>query len=293
MEPSSSLIDGTAIAKRLLAEVAAHVQDLAEKQELVPGLAVVLVGDDPASRAYVAKKTKACEETGVRSYATVLPATTGEDELLDLIAEMNGNPQVNGILVQLPLPAHIDAKKIINAVDPIKDVDGFHPVNVGRAVSGLFGLRPCTPTGCMLLIESVTSDLRGLRALVLGRSAIVGKPMADMLLQADCTVTIAHSRTKDIAQECRQADILVAAVGKPLFVQGDWIKKGAIVIDVGINRIADPATGKTKLVGDVDFNKALCRARAITPVPGGVGPMTIACLMMNTLKATMLQNGWG
>lgn len=290
---SPQIIDGAAIAKRILAEAAAHAKDLAKKQDIVPGLAVILVGDDPASRAYVAKKTKTCEEIGVRSYATLLPATTQEDEILDIIAEMNANPQVNGILVQLPLPEHINAKNVINAIDPIKDVDGFHPVNVGRAASGLFGLRPCTPTGCMRILEEIVGDLSGLRALVIGRSAIVGKPMAEMLVQADCTVTIAHSRTKDIAQECRNADILVAAIGKPAFVKGDWIKEGAIVIDVGINRVNDPTTGKTKLVGDVDFQDALPHVRAITPVPGGVGPMTIACLMMNTLKATMLQNGWG
>jgi methylenetetrahydrofolate dehydrogenase (NADP+)/methenyltetrahydrofolate cyclohydrolase len=260
---------------------------------IVPGLAVVLVGDDPASQVYVRNKNRTCEEVGFRSYSHTLPSSTTEVDLLNLIAELNANPQVNGILIQLPLPEHINEHTIINAIDPIKDVDGFHPVNVGRHATGLMSLTPCTPTGCMLLLNEVLPDLGGKKALVVGRSNIVGKPMAMMLLQANCTVTIAHSRTRNLPEECRQADILVAAMGKPAFIRGDWVKEGATVIDVGINRVPDPETGKNKLCGDVAFEAACERAAAITPVPGGVGPMTIACLMQNTLKATMIQNGWG
>jgi len=290
---TAQIIDGLAVAKRLRQEMAAHAADMRERQGgIVPGLAVVLVGDDPASQVYVRNKNRVCEEVGFRSYSHMLPSATQEDELLDLIADLNANPQVNGILVQLPLPEHINEATIISAIDPIKDVDGFHPVNVGRHASGLMSLKPCTPSGCMILLNEVLPDLSGKKALVVGRSNIVGKPMALMLLEANCTVTIAHSRTKDLAAECLEADILVAALGKPAFIKGEWIKQGAVVIDVGINRVDDPETGKHKLCGDVEFAAACERASAITPVPGGVGPMTIACLMQNTMQATMMQNGW-
>ncbi len=290
---SARIIDGAALAARIRAEVKAHAEDMKTRQGgIVPGLAVLLVGDNPASQSYVRSKNRVCEEVGFRSYGHELPASTTEEELLELIADLNANPQVNGILVQLPLPEHIDERRIIHAVDPIKDVDGFHPVNIGRQMGGLMSLAPCTPTACMLLLGEVFPDLAGKKALVVGRSNIVGKPAALMLLAANCTVTIAHSRTRELAEECRRADILVAAMGKPKFIQGDWIKPGAVVIDVGVNRITDPATGKNRLVGDVDFEAAKEVASAITPVPGGVGPMTIACLMRNTLQATMMQNGW-
>lgn len=291
---TAQIIDGVAVAKRIREGVAAHAADMRERQGgIVPGLAVVLVGDDPASQVYVRNKNRVCEEVGFRSYSHTLPASTTEMDLLHLIAELNANPQVNGILIQLPLPDHINEHTIINAIEPIKDVDGFHPVNVGRHATGLMSLTPCTPSGCMILLNEVLADLGGKKALVVGRSNIVGKPMAMMLLQANCTVTIAHSRTKNLAEECRQADILIAAIGKPAFIRGEWIKEGAVVIDVGINRITDTSTGKNKLCGDVHFSGACERAAAITPVPGGVGPMTIACLMQNTLQATMMQNGWG
>ncbi|MDD3181898.1 MAG: bifunctional methylenetetrahydrofolate dehydrogenase/methenyltetrahydrofolate cyclohydrolase FolD [Alphaproteobacteria bacterium] len=291
---TAQIIDGLATAKRIKSGIAEHAADMKIRQGgIVPGLAVVLVGDDPASQVYVRNKNRSCEEVGFRSYSHTLPSSTTELDLLGLITELNANPQINGILIQLPLPDHINEHTIINAIDPIKDVDGFHPVNVGRHMTGLMSLTPCTPTGCMILLNEVTQDLGGKKALVVGRSNIVGKPMALMLLQANCTVTIAHSRTQDLAEECRQADILVAALGRPNFIKGEWIKEGALVIDVGINRITDPETGKNKLAGDVEFSAACERAAAITPVPGGVGPMTIACLMQNTLQATMMQNGWG
>jgi len=288
------IIDGRAMAKRMRDELTTHVLDMKERQGgIIPGLAVVLVGDDPASQSYVRSKNRVCEEIGFRSYAHELPASTSEEELLNLITDLNANPQVNGILVQLPLPDHINERLVLNCIDPIKDVDGFHPVNAGRSFAGLMGLQPCTPLGCMLLLSEIIPDLSGKKALVVGRSNIVGKPMAMMLLEANCTVTMAHSRTQDLYEECSKADILVAALGKPAFIKGKWIKEGAVVIDVGVNRVADLQTGKDKLVGDVDFDSAAERASAITPVPGGVGPMTIACLMQNTVKATMLQNGWG
>jgi len=279
------IIDGTAVAKRLRQEIAAQILDT---RHLTPGLAVVLVGENPASQVYVRNKAKAAEESGIKSWTNTLPADAPQDELLDLIAVLNNDPAVHGILVQLPLPPQIDTQTIIAAVDPAKDVDGFHPVNAGKLSLGLPGFVPCTPQGCMILIHEVEKDLKGKKALVLGRSNIVGKPMMQLLLQADCTVTIAHSKTKDLAAECREADILIAAMGKPEFVKGDWVKPGAIVIDVGINRIDNKdQPGKTKLVGDVDFKAASERAAAITPVPGGVGPMTIACLLGNTLKAAL------
>lgn len=287
------IIDGRATAEKLLQELALQAKYMSEKRGgIVPGLAVILVGEDPASQVYVRNKNRVCEEVGFRSYAHVLPANTEETDLIRLIDELNKNPEVNGILVQLPLPKHIDESAIISAIDPLKDVDGFHPLNIGHSCAGLVALRPCTPTGCMILIQQVVPDLSGKKALVVGRSNIVGKPMSMMLLEANCTVTTAHSRTKDLAAECAQADILVAAVGRPEFIQGDWIKEGAIVIDVGVNRINKEGSIGTKLVGDVAFKGACERAAAITPVPGGVGPMTIACLMQNTMKATMLQNGW-
>ena len=276
----TKIIDGAAVAKRLRQELAEQVA--AEK--LSPGLAVILVGDNPASQVYVRNKSRAAEETGIQSWTHTLPTDTTQAQLLALIDQLNKDKKVHGILVQLPLPPHMDTQKVIAAVDPDKDVDGFHPVNAGRLSLGLPCFVPCTPQGCMILLREATRDLSGKRALVLGRSNIVGKPVAQLLLQADCTVTIAHSRTQNLADECRSADILIAAIGKPEFVRGDWVKQGAIIIDVGINRIADPLNaGKTKLVGDVDFVPAAPRAAAITPVPGGVGPMTIACLMQNTI----------
>jgi methylenetetrahydrofolate dehydrogenase (NADP+)/methenyltetrahydrofolate cyclohydrolase len=279
---TARIIDGAAIAKRLRQEIAAQIKT----KRVTPGLAVVLVGDNPASEVYVRNKGRAAEEVGMKSWTYKLPADTTQKQLLDRIAGLNAEKAVHGILVQLPLPKQVDAQAVIAAIDPAKDVDGFHPVNAGELMLGLPGFVPCTPQGCMILIREVLPELAGRKALVLGRSNIVGKPMMQLLLQADCTVTVAHSKTKDLADECRAADILVAAIGKPYFVKGDWIKEGAVVVDVGINRIDNPAApGKTKLVGDVDFEEARARAGAITPVPGGVGPMTIACLLGNTLRA--------
>jgi methylenetetrahydrofolate dehydrogenase (NADP+)/methenyltetrahydrofolate cyclohydrolase len=279
---TARVIDGAAVAKRMREEMKARIAASGK----TPGLAAVLVGENPASQVYVRNKGRAAEEIGMASWTHRLPAETTQGALLAMIGDLNRNAEVNGILVQLPLPKHIDAEAIIAAVDPAKDVDGFHPINAGRLNLGLPCPVPCTPQGCMILLREVVPDLKGLKALVLGRSNIVGKPVAQLLLQADCTVTIAHSRTRNLPEEIRAADILVAAIGKPEFVQGDWIKKGATVIDVGINRLDDPANpGKTKLVGDVAFAAAAERAGAITPVPGGVGPMTIACLLGNTLRA--------
>jgi len=285
-----TLIDGKAHAEALRARVARAVAGLGQP----PGLAVVLVGEDPASQVYVRNKARQTVEAGMRSLEHRLPATTGQDELLDLVAQLNADPAVDGILVQLPLPRGIDAQAVIEAIDPDKDVDGFHPVNVGRLAAGLPGLVPCTPLGSLMLIRSVRPDIAGLDAVVVGRSNIVGKPMAGLLLAESCTVTIAHSRTRDLADVCRRADILVAAVGRPRMIPGDWIKPGAIVIDVGINRVEAPDLGpaKTRLVGDVDFASAAGRAGAITPVPGGVGPMTIACLLRNTLVAACRRRGF-
>lgn len=275
----SLVIDGKASAARLRAYIAGQVKQLPSN----PGLAVVLVGADPASEVYVRNKEKAVEEVGMASFPHHLPATTSEADLLKLIDELNNNSNVHGILVQLPLPGGIDAQKVLERISPAKDVDGFHPVNAGKLAVGQDGLVPCTPMGCMILLKETLGDLKGLNAVVVGRSNIVGKPIAQLLLQADCTVTITHSKTKDLAAVCRSADIIIAAIGKPEFIKGDWIKKGATVIDVGINRIE--RDGKTKLVGDVDYAAAAQSAKAITPVPGGVGPMTIACLLSNTLKA--------
>jgi methylenetetrahydrofolate dehydrogenase (NADP+)/methenyltetrahydrofolate cyclohydrolase len=283
------IIDGKAAAARVLAEVSAEVQAM-KARGVAPALAVILVGQDPASQVYVRNKARSTREVGMVSIEHKLAASTGEAELLALIAELNGRPDVNGILVQLPLPGHIDSVKVIEAIDPAKDVDGFHPVNVGRLAAGGKALAPCTPTGCLILAQSVQRDLAGLEAVVIGRSNIVGKPMAQLLLGANCTVTIAHSRTRDLPAVARRADILVAAVGRAEMVRGGWIKPGAIVIDVGIQRVAGPggpgAPGpRARPVGDVAFDEARAVAGAITPVPGGVGPMTIACLLQNTLQA--------
>jgi methylenetetrahydrofolate dehydrogenase (NADP+)/methenyltetrahydrofolate cyclohydrolase len=281
---SATIIDGKAIAAALRAELAARVAKNAARGLRAPALAVVLVGDDPASQVYVGSKVKQTKEIGMRSIEHRLPETIGEGELLALIARLNADPEIDGILVQLPLPVGIRPQTVIEAIDPAKDVDGFHPLNVGRIVTGGRAFVPCTPRGSMRLIRSVGAELAGLHAVIVGRSNIVGKPMAHLLLAADCTVTIAHSRTRDLAGLCRSADILVAAVGRPGLVGRDHIKPGAIVIDVGINRVAG-GDGASRLVGDVDFEAARDIAGAITPVPGGVGPMTIACLLENTLDA--------
>ncbi|WP_372617183.1 bifunctional methylenetetrahydrofolate dehydrogenase/methenyltetrahydrofolate cyclohydrolase FolD [Falsiroseomonas sp.] len=277
---TATLIDGKAVAAGLRREIAARVAGLSFR----PGLRVVRVGDDPASGVYVRNKDKAAQEVGFDSATIHLPAGTEQAELLALVARLNADPAVDGILVQLPLPPQIRADVVISAVAPEKDVDGFHPLNAGRLASGQPGLVPCTPKGVMHLLRAAGASLPGARALVVGRSGIVGRPMAQLLLGADCTVTIAHSRTRDLAAECRRAEILVAAVGRPEMVQGDWVAEGATVIDVGINRLPDG-----RLVGDVAFAGAVERAEAITPVPGGVGPMTIACLLENTLEAALIR----
>jgi methylenetetrahydrofolate dehydrogenase (NADP+)/methenyltetrahydrofolate cyclohydrolase len=281
------LIDGKAAAAGLVERVAAAAAGL----RLPPGLAVILVGDDPASQVYVRNKGRQTVAAGMRSFEHVLPASTSRSELLDLVRRLNADPAVDGILVQLPLPAHLDENEVIEAIDPAKDVDGFHPINVGRLSLGSPVLVPCTPYGCSLLIREAVPDPAGLHAVVIGRSNIVGKPMAQLLLAMHCTVTIAHSRTRDLPAFARSADILVAAVGKPQMVRGDWIKPGACVIDVGINRVPSAEPGKTRLVGDVAFAEAAEIAGAITPVPGGVGPMTIACLLRNTVIAACRQRG--
>ncbi|TWA71585.1 methenyltetrahydrofolate cyclohydrolase /5,10-methylenetetrahydrofolate dehydrogenase (NADP+) [Azospirillum brasilense] len=284
----AKIIDGKAFAAGLRARVAQGVAALKASHGVTPGLAVVLVGEDPASQVYVRSKEKALADLGMNSFDHHMPADLGEAELLALIDRLNADPAVHGILVQLPLPKHIDTARVLARIVPEKDADGFHVVNAGLLATGGAGaIVPCTPLGSLLLLrDTLGNDLKGKRALVLGRSNIVGKPMAQLLLQQDCTVTIAHSRTQDLPGECRRADILVAAVGRPEMVRGDWIKPGAVVIDVGINRIPHPTEpGKTKLVGDVAYDEAVKVAGAITPVPGGVGPMTIACLMLNTLAA--------
>ena len=288
----ATIIDGKAIAAKIRGEIAADAASL-KARGVTPGLAVVLVGENPASQVYVRSKAKQTVEAGMRSVEHKLPDTTSEQELLALVQALNNDPGVDGILVQLPLPSHINADRVIEAIDPDKDVDGFHPMNAGRLMTGTGGLVPCTPLGSLKLIKSVRSDLAGLNAVVIGRSNIVGKPMAQLLISESCTVTVAHSRTRDLPAMCRSADILVAAVGRPLMVKGDWVKDGAIVIDVGINRVDAPdlGPGKTRLVGDVDFSTAKEHAGAITPVPGGVGPMTIACLLANTLTASYLRRG--
>ncbi len=285
---SAAIIDGKAFAARVRAQVAEGVAALAG-HGIVPGLAVVLVGEDPASQVYVRSKGRLTVEVGMQSFEHRLPADTGEDTLLDLIAQLNADPAVNGVLVQLPLPGHLNSDLVINAIDPAKDVDGFHISNVGLLGTGQKAMVPCTPLGCLMMLRDHLGSLSGLEAVVLGRSNIVGKPMAQLLLGDSCTVTVAHSRTRDLPDVCRRADILVAAVGRPQMVPGDWIKPGATVIDVGINRVAHE--GGTRLVGDVDFDSAAAVAGAITPVPGGVGPMTIACLLANTLTATCRAHG--
>ena len=285
----AEIIDGKAFAAGVRASVAQHVARLKADHDIIPGLAVVLVGTDPASEVYVRTKGIQTREVGMRSFEHKLPETAPQDELMALIARLNADPAVHGILVQLPLPRHMDADAVINAIDPAKDVDGFHILNVGLLGTGQKAMVPCTPLGCLMMLRDRLGDLSGLNAVVVGRSNIVGKPMAQLLLRESCTVTVAHSRTRDLAAVCRGADILVAAVGRPRMITGDWIKPGATVIDVGINRIEED--GRTRLVGDVDFDSAVRVAGAITPVPGGVGPMTIACLLANTLTACCRANG--
>ena len=283
-------IDGKAFSAALVDRVAAASARLQSQHGVTPGLAVVIVGEDPASQIYVRNKGETTQRAGMRSDTHRLAETTTQAELLALIATLNAHPSIHGILVQLPLPAHIDSSVVLDAIDPNKDVDGFHVINAGRLAVGLPGLVPCTPLGCLMLLKDALGDLSGLNAVIVGRSNIVGKPMAQLLLNESCTVTVAHSRTRDLPALCRTADILVAAVGRPEMIGGDWLKPGATVIDVGINRVpsADPvkaAAGKTRVVGDVAFEEAMQVAGRITPVPGGVGPMTIACLLANTYSA--------
>ena len=286
---TASIIDGKEFAARVRAKVAEHVTALKEQHGVTPGLAVVLVGEDPASQVYVRSKGKQTVEVGMASFEHKLNADTSEADLLDLIAKLNADPQVHGILVQLPLPDHLDSDLVINAIDPAKDVDGFHISNVGLLGTGQKSMVPCTPLGCLMMLRDHHGSLSGMNAVVVGRSNIVGKPMAQLLLGDSCTVTIAHSRSKDLPAICRGADILVAAVGRPEMIPGDWVRPGATVIDVGINRIE--RDGKTSLVGDVHFDSAAQVAGAITPVPGGVGPMTIACLLANTVTAACRAHG--
>ena len=288
---SADVIDGKAFAAALRERVAAAVPDFEAAAGRAPGLAVVLVGEDPASHVYVRSKGKATREAGMASFEHRLADTASQEELIALVERLNGDDSVDGILVQLPLPAGIDDKAVIAAIDPDKDVDGFHVANAGRLAVGEEGLVPCTPLGCLMLLRDRLGDLSGLDAVVIGRSNIVGKPMAQLLLQESCTVTIAHSRTRDLPGVARRADIVVAAVGRPEMVKGDWLKPGATVIDVGINRVPGDEEGKSRLVGDVDYESAREVAGAITPVPGGVGPMTIAVLLRNTLVAAHARAG--
>ncbi len=285
------IIDGKAFAATLRTKVADGVSAFIERAGRKPGLAVVLVGEDPASAVYVRNKGKMTVEAGMESLEFKLPASIGEEELLDLVEELNADDRVDGILVQLPLPDHIDEASVIGAVDPAKDVDGFHVVNSGRLATGQEALVPCTPLGCVMLLKDELGDLSGYEAVVVGRSNIVGKPMAQLLLAENCTVTIAHSRTRDLASVVHRADIVVAAVGRAEMVKGEWIKPGATVVDVGINRVTDTEDGKSRIVGDVATAEALAHVRAITPVPGGVGPMTIAVLLRNTLVAAHARAG--
>lgn len=293
----AKLIDGRAAADSLRSRVASEVADLKGRYGVTPGLAVVLVGEDPASQVYVRSKGEQSLAAGMHSVTYRLSADTPQDILIDLVRALNADPAIHGILVQMPLPRGLDEKAVVEAIDPDKDVDGLHVVNAGRLFQGLPALSPCTPVGCMILLrQTLGDDLSGLRAVVVGRSILVGRPVAQLLLQADCTVTIAHSRTRDLAAVCREADILVAAVGRPRMIPGDWIRPGATVIDVGINRVpfddpAKAAEGRTKLVGDVDFKSARHIAGAITPVPNGVGPMTVACLLANTVTAARRIHG--
>jgi len=286
------IIDGKAFAAELRAKVGKKVAKVKADHGLTPGLAVVLVGEDPASQIYVRNKGKQTLEAGMNSYEFKMPDTASEEEVLARVEALNADPDVHGILVQLPLPDQVNEARILDAIDPAKDVDGFHVINVGRLWTGLPSLVPCTPQGCLMMLKDTLGDLTGKKALIVGRSNIVGKPIAQLLLREHCTVSIAHSRTQDLAAECRTADILVAAVGRPQMIRGDWVKPGATVIDVGINRIPkEGEEGKTRLVGDVHFEEAVKVAGAITPVPGGVGPMTIACLLNNALTAACRQAG--
>ena len=292
----AQIIDGKVYAERLRAQVAENVAHLRAEHGIQPGLAVVLVGEDAASQIYVRSKGEHSIAVGMHSVTHRLPAETSEAELLSLIGELNADPAIHGILLQLPLPKGLDERPILAAINPDKDVDGLHVVNAGRLANGLPALTPCTPLGCLIMLRETLGDLSGKRAVVVGRSVLVGKPVAQLLLQADCTVTIAHSRTRDLPAVCREADILVAAVGRPLMIKADWVKPGATVIDVGINRVPfrDPvkaAQGKTKVVGDVAFKEVSQVAGAITPVPGGVGLMTVACLLQNTLTAAKRIHG--
>ena len=287
---SADIIDGKAFAAKVRADVATHVARLKDENGLTPGLAVVLVGEDPASQVYVRAKGKQTTEVGMNSFEHKLDPDTSEEDLLGLIANLNADPSVHGILVQLPLPGHLNSDLVINSIDPAKDVDGFHISNVGLLGTGQKSMVPCTPLGCLMMLRDYHGSLAGMNAVVVGRSNIVGKPMFNLLLGDSCTVTVAHSRTKDLPDVVRKADIVVAAVGRPEMVIGDWIKPGATVIDVGINRIEKPEGG-TRLVGDAEFSSVSEVAGAVTPVPGGVGPMTIACLLANTLTATCRANG--
>ncbi len=290
---TAEIIDGKGFAKTLRKRITTKVNEIRKTQGKVPGLAVILVGQDPASEVYVRNKARQTSEVGMESFKHILDTDISEKTLLELIDEVNGNDLIHGLLVQLPLPEHIDSEHIINSISPQKDVDGFHISNVGLLSTGQKSMVPCTPLGCKLMLLNHHGSLSGMNAVVVGRSNIVGKPMANLLLQEHCTVTIAHSRTRDLPSVCREADILVAAVGRPNFVQGSWIKPGATVIDVGINRInnPDPNISKPKLVGDVNFDEAINVAGAITPVPGGVGPMTIACLLANTVTSFCRSEG--
>ena len=290
---TAQLIDGKAFAAKVRAQVGEHVARLKEVNGITPGLAVVLVGEDPASQVYVRNKGKQTVEVGMASFEHRLSADTSEADLLGIVDQLNNDPSVHGILVQLPLPGHLNSDLVINSIDPAKDVDGFHISNVGLLGTGQKSMVPCTPLGCLMMLRDHLGSLAGKRAVVLGRSNIVGKPMFNLLLRDSCTVTVAHSRTADIQNVSRQADIVVAAVGRPEMVTGEWIKPGAVVIDVGINRVAAPerGEGKTRIVGDCDFESCVEVAGAITPVPGGVGPMTIACLLANTLTACCRANG--
>ena len=296
---TAAIIDGKATALGLRGWIEGQVRMLTEDHGLKPGLAVVLVGEDPASQVYVRNKRKTAVKLGMESFEHTLPADTDQDTAMSLVRDLNADPAVHGILVQLPLPKHLDEKPVVMAIDPLKDVDGLHPINAGRLMAGDAGMVPCTPLGCQLLLRRQIGDMTGKDAVVIGRSLLFGKPMAQLLLSENCTVTTAHSRTADLAGHCRRADILVVASGRAEMVKTDWVKPGAVVIDVGINRISRDSgknkeagdSDKDKLVGDVDFAAVSQIASAITPVPGGVGPMTIACLMFNTLRAARLQNG--
>ncbi len=286
---SARIIDGKAIAAEVRARVAAEVQRLDTESRIEPGLAVVLIGDNPASAVYVRSKAKQTVEAGMKSFDHRLPDSVSEADVLALVGKLNADPAVHGILVQLPLPRQIDSQKVLNAIDPAKDVDGFHPMNAGRLATGLPALTPCTPLGCVMLAKTVHRSLEGLEAVIVGRSNIVGKPLIQLLLNENATVTVAHSRTHNLPAVTRRADLVFAAVGKPEMVRAEWIKPGATVIDVGINRVTG-ADGKNRIVGDVAFDEAARIAGAITPVPGGVGPMTIACLLVNTVRAACAIN---